>query len=63
MLQRGASVLAKACYEGHIDIVALLLSVHPEVDLPNDVRYSYTITLCMHKADIDSKLVIASHSQ
>ena len=49
MLQKGASFLGKACYDGHTNIVLLLLGNHAEVDLPTDVRYSDTV--CTHTVD------------
>ena len=50
MLQKGESPLWKASYEGHTEIVLLLLRHHAEVDLPNDVRHSNT----MYTVDIDT---------
>ena len=50
MLQKGKSVLWRASFEGHIEIVLLLLHHHAAVDLPNDVRHSNT----MYTIDIDA---------
>ena len=54
MLQQGESVLWKASLKGLTEIVLLLLHHHAAVDLPNDVRHSYTV-------DIDAVLAILSH--
>ena len=43
MLQKGKSVLWRASFEGHTEIVLLLLHHHAAVDLPNDVRHSNTM--------------------
>ena len=40
MLQKGQSVFWGASFEGHTEIVLLLLRHQAAVDLPNDVRYS-----------------------
>ena len=50
MLQKGLSVLWKAGFEGHTEIVLLLLRYHAVVNLPNDVRHSNT----MYTIDIDA---------
>ena len=47
-LQKGKLVLWKASFEGHTEIVLLLLRHHAAVDLPNDVRHSnaiYTVNI------------------
>ena len=50
MIQKGDSVLWKASFEGHTEIVLLLLYHHAAVDLPTEVRHSNT----MYTVDIDA---------
>ena len=60
MLQKGISILYRACYFGYVEIVLLLLCHHAAADRPNDVRHSNT----MYTVDIDAcviAVVIASH--